>query len=310
RARADRLAERLASMREEVASVDALTALAPASATQGERFAARDRLDLAGRAGELERALVETGFAPARFEGALAGMRAPPRSELALADLAGSPASILLSRYLARDGGDHLSAVYVRPRGPEAVVRIEEAVREVDPGAMLTGYSRLESSLRSTLARDLPRIGLVAGALVIAALAASLRRLRDVVLAALVVAAEIAAVLVLARVTGVPLHVYDALVIPVLLGITVDEGMFLLHRASRAEAAGEDPIRAALRAEGPIVAATALTTAAGFGALAACDFDGLRDLGRVGALGSAVGLLIALAVVPAGLRLWPTGRRG
>ena len=46
----------------------------------------------------------------------------------------------------------------------------------------------------------------------------------------------------------------------------------------------------------------ALTTAAGFGALAFCDFDGLRDLGYVGALGSVVGLIVALVVVPAGLR--------
>ncbi len=51
------------------------------------------------------------------------------------------------------------------------------------------------------------------------------------------------------------------------------------------------------------MAATALTTAAGFGALGFCDFDGLRDLGWVGALGSTVGLAVALVVVPAGLRL-------
>jgi predicted RND superfamily exporter protein len=106
---------------------------------------------------------------------------------------------------------------------------------------------------------------------------------------------------VLIRALGVPLHVYAALVLPVLLGITVDEGMFLIHRARATE--GADVIGETLRREGPPVAATALTTAAGFAALAACDFDGLRDLGLVGALGSAVGLVVALLVVPAGLRL-------
>ncbi|AKT37085.1 MMPL family transporter [Chondromyces crocatus] len=305
RGRADRLAERLSEMREEVEAVDALTALAPASATQLERFAARDALDLPGRADALERALVETGFAPARFEGVLAGMRAPARQELSLEALGASPASILLSRYLAQDGDEHLAAVYVRPRDRASMARIEQVVKEVDPAASLTGYSRLEASLKVTLSRDLPRIGLCAGVLVVVALALSLRRKRDIVLAALVVAVEIATVLVLSRLLDVPLHVYDALVIPVLLGITVDEGMFLLHRAGRVEAEGGDPIRETLRREGPVVAATALTTAAGFVALATCDFDGLRDLGRVGALGSVVGLVIALVVVPAGLRLWP-----
>ena len=57
------------------------------------------------------------------------------------------------------------------------------------------------------------------------------------------------------------------------------------------------------------MAATALTTAAGFAALGFCDFDGLRDLGWVGALGSTVGLVVALVVVPAGLRLTAPRRR-
>jgi hypothetical protein len=34
------------------------------------------------------------------------------------------------------------------------------------------------------------------------------------------------------------------------------------------------------------------------------DFDGLRDLGIAGALGSSAGLLMALTIVPVGLRLF------
>ncbi|WP_438033141.1 MMPL family transporter [Sorangium sp. So ce204] len=307
RARGDRIAERLASMKADVEAVDALTALAPAARTQAERFAARDALDLPARADELARALRDTGFAPERFSAVLDGMRAPPRQEVALSDLERGPASILLSRYLGADGGEALVALYVRPRETGSVAGIERAIREEDPGAMLTGYSRLEASLRETLAHDMPRIALVAGALVLLALSASLRSARDIALAALVVASEISLVLLLIRALGIPLHAYDALVIPVLLGITVDEGMFLLHRARDIEAAGggDAVIRETLRREGPAIAATALTTAAGFSALAFCGFDGLRDLGRVGALGSAVGLVVALLVVPAGLRLWP-----
>jgi len=102
---------------------------------------------------------------------------------------------------------------------------------------------------------------------------------------------------------GVRWHIYDALVVPVLLGLTIDESMFLLH-AARARARGADlGADDALRAQGPRVAATALTTAAGFAALLVCRFDGLHDLGAVGALGTLVGLAAALVVVPACLRL-------
>jgi hypothetical protein len=99
------------------------------------------------------------------------------------------------------------------------------------------------------------------------------------------------------RVLAVRWHVYDALVLPVLFGVTIDESMFLLY-AARAR-----PLEEALRAQGPLVAATALTTAAGFAALIACRFDGLRDLGLVGTLGVLAGLLAALVVVPAALRV-------
>ena len=59
----------------------------------------------------------------------------------------------------------------------------------------------------------------------------------------------------------------------------------------------------ALSSQGPLVAATALTTAAGFFALVGCRFDGLRDLGEVGTLGVLAGLVAALVVVPAALRI-------
>jgi hypothetical protein len=309
RARSDALAERLAAMKDDVEAVDALTALVPAPATQAARFADRDALGMPAKADELERALRDTGFAPERFEDPIAGMRAPSRETVSLADLKAGAASILVSRYLGEDGGEHLVAIYVRPKdAPGSIARVEQAVRESDAAAMLTGYSRLEASLRETLRHDMPRIGLVAGALVLLALSASLRRARDVLIAAIVVTSEIASVLLLVRVLGIPLHAYDALVIPVLLGITVDEAMFLLHRARDVGASGagalDTIIPETLRREGPPIAATALTTAAGFGALAFCDFDGLRDLGMVGALGSAVGLVVALLVVPAGLRLF------
>jgi predicted RND superfamily exporter protein len=223
------------------------------------------------KAADLERALREVGFAPDRFQGVIEGMRHPSSAVVSLNDLSKGAASILISRYLGEDSGEHLVAMYVRPNTETGSIdRVEDAVRHIDPKAMLTGYSRLEVSLRETLRHDLPRIGLVAFFLVALALAASLRRPRDVALAGLVVTSEIAAVLLLIRAFSIPLHAYDALVIPVLLGITVDEAMFLLHRA---------------RDESAL-------------------FDGLRDLGLVGALGSTVGLVVALLVVPAGLRLF------
>jgi predicted RND superfamily exporter protein len=200
RARGDRLVERLAALTADVESVDALSALAPAPSTQRERLAARDALDLPAKADDLARALTEIGFSVDRFEDALASMRKPSQALVDLDALRGKPTAILMTRYLGQDEGEHLVGIYVRPRDvPGAIDHIEATIRETDAGAVLTGYTRLEASLRESLAHDIPRIALVAGLLVVIALAASLRSARDVLLAALVVACEVAAVLLLVR---------------------------------------------------------------------------------------------------------------
>lgn len=307
RERADRVAEALSEVSEHVDSLDTLTAIAPAPSTQRARLAERDALDMKAKADELESALTDIGFAPERFSKVLDEMR-NPSNELIPLERAESDSAIMFSRYLGHDEGETIVVQYLLPKKGEDgrhVAAIEEAIRGADPGTFITGYGRLERSLKQSLLTDMPRIGAVAGLLVVIALAFALRRVRDIVLAGAVVLAEIGIVLVAIRVFDVPLHAYDALVLPVLLGITVDEGMFLLFRARETG----DEIDETLRREGPPVATTALTTAAGFGGLILCDFDGLRHLGMVGAIGSIAGLLVALIVVPAGIRLSMTPAR-
>ena len=300
-ARADALSDRLGAM-PAAESVDALTALVPAESTQRARLRERDALDLAAKTGELRRALADVGFAPGRFEPVLDGMRDASTKLVTLEELRSSGARVMLRRYLGGTDEAPILTLYVLPReGQSAAVEVEAAIRDTDPRASITGYERLEGSLRATMEHDLPRIGAVAALLVLLALAASLRSARDVAIAAGVVTIELGLVLLLLAVFDVPLHAYDALVLPVLLGITVDEAMFLLFRAR--QATGPNAIRDLLRAEGPLVMTTALTTAAGFAGLIACDFDGLRHVGIVGALGSVAGLVVACFVVPAALTL-------
>jgi predicted RND superfamily exporter protein len=173
---------------------------------------------------------------------------------------------------------------------------VRAAVAAADPGSTITGFDAIDRSLRDALGHDLALIGAVALAVVALGMRYALRSVRLAAVALGTLACETAIVGVLMRVLAVRWHVYDALVLPVLFGVTVDESMFLLH------AARDRPLREALRAQGPLVVATALTTAAGFAALIACRFDGLRDLGLVGALGVLGGLAASLVVVPAAVR--------
>ena len=298
-ARADELAERLA-VSPLVETVDALGAVIPAEATQQKRLEQRDAIDLTCKASELEQALKETGFAPARFESALAAMREAPRTIMPVDDLLQGDRAVVAARYLAADE-EQLAVLHVHTKPGVLPNQLDALVAELDGKAQVTGYAKLEADLRTALQLELPKIGAVAGALVLLLLALSLRNLRELLLAAGVLVVGLGALFGLIGLFEIPLHIYSALVIPVLIGISVDEAMFLLHHARGAD---EGFIRRTLELETRPVVTTALTTSAGLFALCFAKYDGLRHLGIVGAVGNVTNLITALLLVPAGLRLF------
>jgi predicted exporter len=307
--RADAVAEALDPLAQAgtIDGFDALATFAPSEPTQRARLAERDALDLPHLRPALEKALLEEGFDLEACAPALDAFSHPSARIELLPDHASGLAGWILARHLGHEKGATLAATFVRPKGDPARDELAlDAIARADPEAIVTGYPRLEAALKESLAHDLPRVAVVALLIVAVALRAILGSTRDVAMALSTLVAEVAGVALAMRALGVPWHVYDALVLPVLLGVTIDEAMFLLHAAREGGKSGETAdamIGRALDEQGSLVVATALTTAAGFAALLACKFEGLFDLGEVGALGVLLGLVGALVVVPAGLRL-------
>jgi hypothetical protein len=307
RARSDAIAEALEPLVKDgtIDGFDALAPFSPAPATVRARLAQRQQLFWSGQLrDDLAAALRDEGFDLEACAPALEAFAHPASEEQAVApaDPAAHPGlAWLFARHVAVDGGETLAVTYVRPKGSAALdARAMAVVSEADPKAVVTGFAQLERSLADSLGRELPKIGLVALGLVVLGLRAALRRPRDVALALAVLVSEIAIVGGCMRALDIRWHIYDALVLPVLVGITVDEAMFLLFAVREH---GDDHLEQALDHQSPLVASTALTTAAGFAALLVCRFRGLRDLGATGAIGSAAGLACALMIVPAALRV-------
>ncbi|HEV3189554.1 MAG TPA: MMPL family transporter, partial [Polyangiaceae bacterium] len=299
RARADQVAEALEPLERTgmISGFDALSTFGPSAATQRTRLAERDALDLPARRVDLEKQLREVGFNLAACAPALEAFARPSHEPLPDPAEGLDVGSWIVARHLARDI-DTLVVTYVRLSGdPDAARLVRETVLKADPLAKVTGFGAIDRELRALLAGDLLIVGLVAFFVVAVAMRLALKSGRHALVALATLVCEVGAVGVAMRALAVRWHVYDALVLPVLFGVTIDESMFLLH------AAREHSMEEALRTQGPLVAATALTTAAGFAALLACRFDGLRDLGAVGALGVLAGLAAALVVVPAATRV-------
>lgn len=284
---------------------DALGTIAPSEGAQHARLEIRDALDLPAKGRLLAKVLSEEGFAPEAFEAALASFAHPDHTVSDVATSQNRAIAWVRRRHLGRDDQGSIAVTFVRlTRDPVQQAEARTLLRAADPEAVQTGYADLQESLRSAMVRDVPRILLAALSVVLLVLGFSLRSVGTVALAVLVLVVEIALVLVLANLFHIRWHIYDALVLPVLLGITLDETLFLLDAVRR-----QASVDKALEKLAPLAASTALTTAAGFGALLICRFGGLTDIGKVGALGSAAGLLCALIIIPAALRIWQSRSR-
>lgn len=106
----------------------------------------------------------------------------------------------------------------------------------------------------------------------------------------------------LMTVTGISFNFVNVVVVPLLLGIGVDSGIHLVHRAealAKSEAGGELLASTTARA----VFYSALTTTVSFGTLALSSHQGVASLGLVLTLGMVLTVVSNLVVLPALLSL-------
>ena len=163
------------------------------------------------------------------------------------------------------------------------------------PGATLTGMAVLSRDTEATVHRDLPRLLAAAMVAVALYLLGQFRSLRDTLLAFLPTAFSIACLLAMLQVTGMKLNLVNIVAIPILIGITVDYGLYLVGvaRASRDDA--ERFANLSTTAQSVVWCASATTL--GFGSLVLTSIPAVRSLGvavSVGVIGCAVGALFLL----------------
>ncbi|MDG2051966.1 MAG: MMPL family transporter [Myxococcota bacterium] len=191
-----------------------------------------------------------------------------------------------------------------------AFVRFTEDVMSVDPQAAgvavnLVGFSRaIRDSFRQAL---LSAIGLIALLLL-----GLWRRLTPVALVLAPLA--LSSVLTVATMVlfGIPFNFANVVVIPLMLGIGVDSGVHLVHRAElMRDEEGDLMDSTTARA----VFYSALTTLVSFGTLAFSSHRGVASLGIVLSIGMTLTVICNLIVLPALIRMTglanspPAGRR-
>ncbi len=272
--------------------------------TLGEPVAERLRrlaeMPLARAAADLERELTAANLNPRAFTKGLEALRAMARGE----DPGGPPEGTWpkgLARSLAvGDDGAWVSislrlAAGTWPAGPPA--ELVEGLESLAPGLAVASAAALGPELRSLATEDVRTLSLLALAAVATVVLLSFRgRPGYSLMAGLPVLLGSLWTLGLWAALGRSLDLFTLAVLPIMLGIGIDDGLHVLHGARRRPASG---IVGAVRGAGRALLLTTLTTCVGFGSLLLSHIPGLRNGGLLIAAGVLACLLATVVVLPA-----------
>jgi predicted RND superfamily exporter protein len=166
------------------------------------------------------------------------------------------------------------------------------------------GEALILADILDMVAKEGPRILGLAVLSVFAAMWLTLGRLRTAVVCMLPTLVSIVGLVGLMAVTGLQFNYLNIVVLPVLVGTTVDAGV---HLVSRLAEPGSD-FSAVYAETGRAILGGLLTSAIGFLALILAKHPGLNSIGNLANLGFAVNLVIVMMGLPA-LLLWVDRRR-
>ena len=172
--------------------------------------------------------------------------------------------------------------------------RQREVVQAIDPGA-----SGLLAVVEGMMIGDRPWIPWIALSIlgfVLLVLCVDFRRPASVLLAVLPVLAAVPFTLGALCWIGIPFNVMTWLVLPLIFGLGIDDGIHVVHRFLDDPA---QPIRVAALSVGRAIAMTTLTTAASFSILLFTDHPGLETMAAVMLIGLPACLLASVTVLPA-----------
>lgn len=237
------------------------------------------------------------------FLGSLLNPVSPPR----LGDLAQVPevASLLLpsvhrGREVADESGEKRALVLVTTTADASkrqeragVIRSLRARLEPIPGAVLTGVTVVSHDFERAARRDLTRFGVVSLVLVLGWLILMFRSAVDILLAFIPVVFSLVCLGGVMAWFGLKPNTVNIVAIPLLIGIAVDSGIFLVSAARRAGSGGEGFTRS-LTATVHGILGTSITTIIGFGTLYWTHTPATQSLGIYSFVGMLASLLGAV----------------
>ena len=205
----------------------------------------------------------------------------------------------LKDRFVSTDG-KYLLLVYpdINIWEREAMEKFLYEMRTIDPDVTGNAVHMFESS--RLMIDAYIRAGLYALAAIFLYLMLTLRNIRTTLLVLLPTLAGAILTLGLMRLTGVQFNLANLVILPLILGIGVVDGVHILHRNREEPECGKNVIS---KSTGQAVILTSLTTMIGFGSLMVADHQGVYSVGLVLTLGVGSCMITSITLLPALMKL-------
>jgi len=278
-------------------------------------------LDSSRIVADFRAALEDSPFEPTAYDGYVKFLRrllsgGPPPT---MHDVAAEPqiASLIFPRQTDSPGVSiketlahvRLAAPLTQRADRDRVITAARAALDGLSGVTLTGISVVGFDTERHIRGDLARLLAVAAILVVVWLVLYFRSVRAVALSLLPACFGLLCLLALMYVLDLRLNAVNLIGLPLLVGIGVDDGIFLvsLSRAAKRRASGGLATNTQLASGCHAILMTTLTTLLTFGTLAFTATPAIRSLGvllTIGMIGCLAGTLFLLAPI----LLWRTGR--
>ena len=287
-----------------VVSTVSIASLLPDPRSSAYELSNLSQFDVESFIEDFEQAVEESIFNPSAYQRYVAFLRelltnpVPP----GLADLAGFPSIYTQLVGTNSEGAPSGTVVVVeiggdRPEMDELISRLDQQVRCV-PGATLTGISAIGRYLNEAVGNELVSLMSYALIIILVFLMIIFRSIGSVCLVLLPCVFALPFVFGISRLLGIEFNMINLIGFPLLMGIGIDDGIFLVFLAlqGRRNSVGRDVLLSRFRSVCHAMMVTTATTALAFGSLVFTSTPAIQSLGVVTAFG-VVGCLIATIAV-------------
>lgn len=250
--------------------------------------------------------VAQSPFAPQAFDKYITFLRhlLTPADPPTIKDLLKNPdlAKTVLDRNAVTSGANPTQAiilVFLNRRLDDAKSRAEvintirQSLKDL-PNATLTGLTVIGNDMQAGIQADLPRLTLLALAIVLLYLFIQLRNLREPLLALAPTVFSLLLTLAFMHVLGRKLNMINLVTIPLLIGIDVDYAVFIVSAARLRRRSAPEVFEAQLVSSCHAIIMCAATTILGFGSLVFMSVPAVRSLGLAVAAGVLTGLLATI----------------